>query len=366
MAPIRPGQKLTQRSAVKEVVSRELPRSAGMRVAACRRLTVRWSAGQAPKLAPRQPGHAHRHPRRAGRLHHLPRRIAAHRLDGLGPAGGSRLAAPTRAPANQGRGCPQGPGSGRAARYVLTTPAKKPGGAHACHGQPEKRCGQDHHSRQPGGQPKGEIAPLRRHASPSDSLPITLGSTAATRRCGREVDNSAGGDGSRGSSTTQPSRCMVCGFSPIRSLHMRISRDASTDPFSACTSQRTYKATSRPHPARSHTVATGSRHTAAHSANSRAEPPANGQSGVGPTRPSAGSPVFVIAVFFRRPAGFGGGPYPAISTSSVAAHSPDHCLTPDPSTPRLTWARGVACTYFAIDCDTQFAKPEVRRAEVGG
>ncbi len=30
---------------------------------------------------------------------------------------------PTRAPANQGRNQPQGPGSGRAARYVLTTPA---------------------------------------------------------------------------------------------------------------------------------------------------------------------------------------------------------------------------------------------------
>ncbi len=32
--------------------------------------------------------------------------------------------APTRTPANQGRGCPQGPGSGRAARYVLTAPAE--------------------------------------------------------------------------------------------------------------------------------------------------------------------------------------------------------------------------------------------------
>jgi hypothetical protein len=44
IAPMRQGQRLTRRSALKVVLSRELPRSAGARVAACSRLTVRWSA----------------------------------------------------------------------------------------------------------------------------------------------------------------------------------------------------------------------------------------------------------------------------------------------------------------------------------
>ena len=39
-----PGQRLTRRSALKVVLSSELPRSAGARVAACSRLTVRRSA----------------------------------------------------------------------------------------------------------------------------------------------------------------------------------------------------------------------------------------------------------------------------------------------------------------------------------
>ena len=41
MAPMRQGQRLTRRSALKVVLSSELPRSAGARVAACSRLTVR-------------------------------------------------------------------------------------------------------------------------------------------------------------------------------------------------------------------------------------------------------------------------------------------------------------------------------------
>src|SRR3954447_12947263 len=44
MAPMRQGQRLTRRSALKVVLSRELPRSAGARVAACSRFTVRWSS----------------------------------------------------------------------------------------------------------------------------------------------------------------------------------------------------------------------------------------------------------------------------------------------------------------------------------
>lgn len=44
MAPFRQGLKLTRRSALKAVLSTELPRSAGARVAACSRLTVGWSA----------------------------------------------------------------------------------------------------------------------------------------------------------------------------------------------------------------------------------------------------------------------------------------------------------------------------------
>jgi hypothetical protein len=46
MAPMRQGQTVTRRSAVKVVVSRELPRSAGARVAACSRLTVRWQRSE--------------------------------------------------------------------------------------------------------------------------------------------------------------------------------------------------------------------------------------------------------------------------------------------------------------------------------
>jgi hypothetical protein len=38
---MRHGQRLTRRSALKVVLSRELPRSAGPRVAACNKLTVR-------------------------------------------------------------------------------------------------------------------------------------------------------------------------------------------------------------------------------------------------------------------------------------------------------------------------------------
>jgi hypothetical protein len=41
IAPMRYGQRLTRRSALKVVLSRELPRSAGPRVAACNKLTVR-------------------------------------------------------------------------------------------------------------------------------------------------------------------------------------------------------------------------------------------------------------------------------------------------------------------------------------
>ncbi len=44
MAPIRQGQRLTRRSAVKVVLSRALPRSASARVAACQRLRMRWSS----------------------------------------------------------------------------------------------------------------------------------------------------------------------------------------------------------------------------------------------------------------------------------------------------------------------------------
>src|SRR3954465_12853421 len=44
MAPIRQGHRLTRRSALNVVLSRELLRSAGARVAACSRLTVRSSA----------------------------------------------------------------------------------------------------------------------------------------------------------------------------------------------------------------------------------------------------------------------------------------------------------------------------------
>ena len=44
MAPMRQGQRLIRRSALKVVFSSELPRSAGARVAACSRLTVRWSS----------------------------------------------------------------------------------------------------------------------------------------------------------------------------------------------------------------------------------------------------------------------------------------------------------------------------------
>ena len=44
MEPIRQGHRATRRSAVKVVSSRELPRSASARVAACSALVVRWSA----------------------------------------------------------------------------------------------------------------------------------------------------------------------------------------------------------------------------------------------------------------------------------------------------------------------------------
>src|SRR3712207_174049 len=44
IAPIRHGQRLTRRSALKLVLSRELPRSAGALTAACSRLTQRSSA----------------------------------------------------------------------------------------------------------------------------------------------------------------------------------------------------------------------------------------------------------------------------------------------------------------------------------
>ena len=45
MAPMRQGQRLTRRIALKVILSWELPRSVGARVAACSRFTVRWSAG---------------------------------------------------------------------------------------------------------------------------------------------------------------------------------------------------------------------------------------------------------------------------------------------------------------------------------
>ena len=100
---------------------------------------------------------------------------------------------------------------------------------------------------------------------------------------------------------------------------------------SASAKRRTYKATSRAAPLRSHIKACGRHHSDAHNSASRADCPSSGHTGTSPCRPSAGNTVHSASpTRSRRNAlGSGAGPLRARAPPEpITSLLPHHCGAP--------------------------------------